>query len=429
MKNKKAISLLFLSNIISGFAQGISMIAIPWYFVEIVGRPEVFATAYIFITFATLFWGLYAGTLIDRYSRKKLFIIINLVCGLIIGSIAISGFYSNYVNDLLVIIVFATTIFNYNVHYPNLYAFGQEITEKKNYGKLNSYIEIQGQSTSILAGAFAALLLTGTTNNSMNLGGFIINLPFNIQPWNIYEIFLMDAITYMLVILIFLQIRYNRIAKEDKDYGNLFNRLKQGIAYLKKHPLIFKFGFMSYILFAFLLVEIHILLPTYVHNFLKANGDIYASAEVYYSLGAILAGIFIIRLFKQKNPIFGIILLMMIVSLFLAGMTFIDSLWYFFIANLILGLTNAGVRILRTTYLFNHIPNNIIGRTSSVFNSLNIMVRMCLIGTFAMNFFLTDDNIRWGYLVGSIMIVIATIPLFILYKSLVNLGRKKMTIS
>jgi len=109
----------------------------------------------------------------------------------------------------------------------------------------------------------------------MNLGGFIINLPFNIQPWNIYEIFLMDAITYMLVILIFIQIRYNRIAKEDKDYGNLFNRLKQGIAYLKKHPLIFKFGFMSHILFAFLLVEIHILLPTYVHNFLKANGDIY----------------------------------------------------------------------------------------------------------------------------------------------------------
>ena len=118
MKNKKAISLLFLSNIISGFAQGISMIAIPWYFVEVVGRPEVFATAYLFITFATLFWGLYAGTLIDRYSRRNLFILINLVCGLIIGTVAISGFFSSNMNDLLVILVFATTIFNYNVHYP-----------------------------------------------------------------------------------------------------------------------------------------------------------------------------------------------------------------------------------------------------------------------------------------------------------------------
>ena len=424
MKNKKAISLLFLSNIISGFAQGISMIAIPWYFVEVVGRPEVFATAYLFITFATLFWGLYAGTLIDRYSRRNLFILINLVCGLIIGVVAISGFFSSNMNDLLVILVFATTIFNYNVHYPNLYAFGQEITEKSNYGKLNSYIEIQGQSTSILAGAFAALLLTGTINKSMNLGGFTINFPFEIQPWGIHEIFLMDAITYMIVILIFMQIKYSRIVTDKVEVGTLFNRLKNGISYLKKHPLIFRFGLASYMLFAFLLVEIHILLPTYVHDFLQGKGDIYASAEVYYSLGAILAGVFVIRFFRNKNPIFGIILLMLIVSFAFAGMTFIKSLWYFFIANLILGLTNAGVRILRTTYLFNHIPNNIIGRTNSVFNSLNIMVRMCLIGLFAMPFFLTNDNVRWGYLVGAVMVILAIVPLLLHYKSLVNLEKK-----
>ena len=424
MKNKKAISLLFLSNIISGFAQGISMIAIPWYFVEVVGRPEVFATAYLFITFATLFWGLYAGTLIDRYSRRNLFILINLVCGLIIGVVAISGFFSSNMNDLLVILVFATTIFNYNVHYPNLYAFGQEITEKSNYGKLNSYIEIQGQSTSILAGAFAALLLTGTINKSMNLGGFTINFPFEIQPWGIHEIFLMDAITYMIVILIFMQIKYSRIVTDKVEVGTLFNRLKNGISYLKKHPLIFRFGLASYMLFAFLLVEIHILLPTYVHDFLQGKGDIYASAEVYYSLGAILAGVFVIRFFRNKNPIFGIIHLMLIVSFAFAGMTFIKSLWYFFIANLILGLTNAGVRILRTTYLFNHIPNNIIGRTNSVFNSLNIMVRMCLIGLFAMPFFLTNDNVRWGYLVGAVMVILAIVPLLLHYKSLVNLEKK-----
>ena len=44
MKNKQAIILLFAANIISGLAQGISMIAIPWYFVKIVAKPEVFAT-------------------------------------------------------------------------------------------------------------------------------------------------------------------------------------------------------------------------------------------------------------------------------------------------------------------------------------------------------------------------------------------------
>ena len=182
MKNKQAIYLLFLANIISGIAQGISMIAIPWYFVKIVSRPDVFANAYLLITFLTLFWGLYAGTLVDRYSRKNLFIIINIVCGILIAGIAFYGIQISFLPDILVLMVFGITIFNYNIHYPNLYAFGQEITEPSNYGKLNSYIEVQGQVTSVLAGAFAAILLTGTTNKSLDIGGLSFSLPFDIQP-------------------------------------------------------------------------------------------------------------------------------------------------------------------------------------------------------------------------------------------------------
>ena len=159
------------------------MVAIPWYFVEIVSKPSVFANAYLIITFLTLFWGIYAGTLIDRYSRKKLFIFINIVCGILIGGISYFGFYIGSLPDVLVLFVFGITIFNYNVHYPNLYAFVQEITEPKNYGKLNSYIEVQGQVTSVLAGAFAAILLTGTSNNSIEIAGFVFHLPFDIKAW------------------------------------------------------------------------------------------------------------------------------------------------------------------------------------------------------------------------------------------------------
>ena len=116
MKNKQAITLLFISNIISGFAQGISMIAIPWYFVKIVARPDVFANSYLLITFLTLFWGLYAGTLIDRYSRKKLFIIMNIICGILIAGIAFYGIQINFLPDFFVLMVFGITIFLSLIH-------------------------------------------------------------------------------------------------------------------------------------------------------------------------------------------------------------------------------------------------------------------------------------------------------------------------
>ena len=73
----------------------------------------------------------------------------------------------------------------------------------------------------------------------------------------------------------------------------------------------------------------------------------------------------------------------------------------------------------------NHVPNNVIGRAGSVFNSLNIMVRMCLIGLFALPFFTTNDNVRYAYLVGAIMVLMAIIPLILHYKSLINLDKKQ----
>ena len=112
-------------------------------------------------------------------------------------------------------------------------------------------------------------------------------------------------------------------------------------------------------LFAFTLVEIHVIVPSYVFDFLKMDGNVYASAEIYYSFGAILSGVLILRIFKRLNTVLGIILLMTFVAFGFYAMSMYKILWIFFLGNFILGITNAGVRILRTTYLFNHVPNNL----------------------------------------------------------------------
>ena len=122
-------------------------------------------------------------------------------------------------------------------------------------------------------------------------------------------------------------------------------------------------------------------------KFLIAEGNVFASAEIYYSFGAIFSGLLILRLFKKVKTVFAVIILMSIASLSYYYLVFVDFLWYFFLANFLIGITNAGVRILRTTYIFNHVPNNLIGRTNSVFGTLNIVVRMLLIGILSFFFF------------------------------------------
>ena len=68
-------------------------------------------------------------------------------------------------------------------------------------------------------------------------------------------------------------------------------RLTKGFMFLKENPLIFIFGVCSYAIFTFLIVEMFVLVPIYVSNYLNEGGDVFASSEVYYSIGALLAGI------------------------------------------------------------------------------------------------------------------------------------------
>ena len=169
MKNKQTIILLFIANIISGFAQGITMLAIPWYFTKVFSMESFFALVYATTTFICIFWGLYAGVIVDKYSRKKVFLILNLISGIIVTSIALIGYKNGNIPIPLIVAVFSMMLLNFNVHYPNLYAFCQELTKKKDYKKITSYLEIAGQTTTVLSAAIAAILIEGTNNQILYL--------------------------------------------------------------------------------------------------------------------------------------------------------------------------------------------------------------------------------------------------------------------
>ncbi len=421
MKNTRALSLLFIANSISGFAQGISMLAIPWYFTSIINQPGTFGVMYAIVTFLTIFWSLYSGTLIDRYPRKNIFLFTSLGGGLVLGSVALYGFTHGETPLGLVMLVFATTMFVYNIHYPTLYAFGQELTEKVNYRKVNSLIEIIGQSTNMIAGAIAAILLSGTdADNMFNLLGLKIQLPFAIERWKLHEIFLMDAITYAVAICLIIFIKYIPTVDLKVDKDTILKRMKMGFSFLKERPALFLFGICSYTIFVILLIEIHFLLPMYVDNHLQEAGDVYSSSEVYYTLGALTIGLVLNKLLQNVNEVKAIIFNMILTTAVMVLCTFTKSVGIFFFVSFVMGITNSGSRIMRVTYLFNQVPNNIMGRASSVFHVINILMRTAMILLFSLPFFAEGSNVRWAYFISGIFVLIFVFPIISNYRKLVS---------
>ena len=414
MKNKKALILLLSANAVSHFAQGISMLAIPWYFAKNLDAASTFASIYAIATFVTLFWGLYAGTLIDRFPRKNIFIGICAASAVVLLSMSAFGFINGSIPMFGVAFVFCFTLFNYNIHYPTMYAFGQEITEKENYSKTNSLLEVMGQSINVFSGAVAVLLIEGI---DFEIWGQAIL----INPWQIHEIFLMDGITYLIAMSLIYFIKYVPTVKNVISKEPVIVRLKEGIQYLKKRPEIFHFGNASFTVFIFVLISTHLLWPIYIEKHLNELGTIYAVTKMNYAVGALFAGFFISILFKKSNIIFSIIILMLIALIAFFVLSVSQSVAVLSGLAISLGVANAGIRIQRITYLFNHIPNHIIGRTNSVFQSINIFLRSVFIGIFSLAFFSEGSNITWAFVLAGAMTLLSILPLIFNYKKLRDL--------
>jgi MFS family permease len=222
----------------------------------------------------------------------------------------------------------------------------------------------------------------------------------------------------------FYYIKYIPTVKNIISKEPILIRLKEGVQYLKKRPLIFHFGNASFTVFIFVLISTHLLWPIYIEKHLGELGSIYAITKMNYAAGALFAGFFVSLIFRKSNIILSIIVLMVLAlaAFFILSVT--KSVAILFGLAMGLGIANAGIRIQRVTYLFNHIPNHIIGRTNSVFQSINILLRSILIGILSLAFFSEESNITWAFVIAGLATLVSVIPLLFNYKKLRDLKIK-----
>ena len=413
MKNIAAIRLLLLANFVSGIAQGISMISIPMYFAN-QNESNLFSIIYACITVVSLFWSPYGGTLIDKYDRKKIFLLLNIVNGVAIGTIAILEDQALGNTSYLAALVFALTFWNYNIHYPCFYAFMQEITEKENYGKIASYIEVQSQLASALAGASAAFLLGGGIDLSF--------ISWKFEAWSLADVFTLDAMTYLLALVIIYMMKYTPLVNRSEEVGSMLSRLKTGYNYLLKNPYIFLFGVTTHAVFIVVLLHVFNLAPIYVTQCLDVREraqEIFALSEIWYATGAIIAGSGIQRIMGKFTFVQSIIILTLISVTEFILMIEWQSIVIFYAMSLLLGITNAGIRVIRVSYLFTVIPNQVIGRANSIFFVTNALARVLFLLLFSLPFFHKWGNVIYSFAILTIFMFICAMILVKYYPKIV----------
>jgi MFS family permease len=391
MRKRKVLAPLFAANLISGFASGITMLAIPWHLTSQLGNSNgkfLNALMMAIITFASILWGLYAGTLIDKYNRKRIFQLMNLADGLVLCGAALAGHLMGEVPFLLMFLVSSASLLTYTIHYPNLYAFVQELFDAKEYQRVNSAIEIQNQVTSSLGMVMGGLFLAG----SQTAAWWPEALGF--RPWGLHEIFLLDGVTYFLSFLLISLIPYTPGAYRRLSDGKVWERLRSGFAYLRDNKPLLIFGLASYVIYFSLLIFMQVILSIHVGDVLGKDyaegARVSAGFRAVYSLGAVAAGVlgFLVeKMLASRRHVGAIAVMVLLAGCIYFSWSLTRSVWWFTTSAFLIGIFNAGVRILRITTIAKKVPNHLIGRTNSFFQTANGLARGLFILVLLLPFF------------------------------------------
>jgi hypothetical protein len=252
------------------------------------------------------------------------------------------------------------------------------------------------------------------------IGSLDWKVDFYMDPWPLERILLVDGMTYVLAFALIGAIRYHSVATKEIHTGSIRQRLQIGVDYLRSHPMLFLFGTVSYAVFISVLVSIYFLVPGYVEGHLDTGIDAFALLKFFYSGGCVLAGIFVTRLFRNVPRVLSVILLGWLATLFYFVGWFNTSLPVFFALGLILGLANAGTRILRASYIFAHVPNSVIGRVTSIFQIYHIVFRLSFILVFSLPFFSENDQVVYGFAILGAFIAVSMVLLMFRYRDIRN---------
>ncbi|MET3291209.1 UNVERIFIED_CONTAM: MFS family permease [Brevibacillus sp. OAP136] len=353
---------LFFSNLFAGFGQGMTMIGISWYLVEMTGMARLLGSTMLISSILVFLIGPFTGAVIDRFSRKAILQIEQLGGFIVLAVLTAWGFWGTY-QEWMMVLIYLTTTFMLQIHYPTQSALVQETFDQKQYNAINSLLEIQNQTALVSAGALAGILL----------------VKFGLQI-----VLLLNALTYLLAFVLLSGMDYVFTVKQPATKNIRISwrqQFNQGWIFIRERRGFMIFGVSALVPFIAVTL-VNLLNPIFVRQTLKEDVHIYSLAEVSYSIGAVLAGVCIAWISRKFGAFSSMVFHFMLMALVLALTVVLPTGWIFVLLSAFLGWCNVSTRLIRQNVYMQLLPNHFMGRVLSSLNSVGTLMRLLLLALF-----------------------------------------------
>lgn len=364
-----------IAQAISVFGDVLFMIAITWIAIEKTNSIIPIAIMLIISYLPQLLVGIAGGYLIDRFDRKIIMVISDVVS---FAALAVM-FILSYRSDVSILLLYAARFILslMDVFYgPASMAYLTKIVSADNLVKANSVLRALRESVGVMSAAGAGLLVAMLGMNS---------------------IFLINGITFLVAGLLVLSIPANGSIKQTKETNFNLKSVTKGFIYIKKDAFVRDFVvlvFMCNIVFC----VIYNMPSAYAREVLQWDAQGYGYIQTAISSGAIAGGLVLSFLkFKRVGVLFAFSTIGAGTMLAVLGINtgiVLGVILYF-----VFSLTDI-LSIPCFTYLQLHVDDSIKGRVFAAFDTLVLMaspISAALIALFSGNLSVKEIYIYMGF--------------------------------
>lgn len=368
-KREKVNLTLFLSgkmvSLLGTFAYSL---AISWYILKVTGSATTFAISVLMSTVPRVVFGPIAGSIADRFDRKKLTVWLDILSGItvlsLLGISSVFGLKIPFIYMTSFMLAIINTLFDMTItaSLPNL------VTDK-NLMKINSY----SQAITSLAGIMGPVL-----------GGVI----YGLVPIKLFLLinglsFIASAISEM-----FIDFKFNKPKDEDENVQEVTTRekigfkstikdIKEVVGFLKEKKALFTL--LKFALGFNLLLQptLSVVLPYIINNVLKMKSFQFGVIEAAWGIGILITSIIIGGIkegkSKLKSLIFGTTTLgILVVAIGIPAIPYFRSFSinvffiYYALIMIIVGVVMVIVNTPLMVYIQRTSPDKIRGRVIGV---------------------------------------------------------------
>ena len=346
MENWKKNIILFLgSQTLSLFGSSLVQYAIMWY-ITLNTQSGIMMTISIVCGFLpTFILSPFAGVWADRYNRKMLIILSDLLIAVSTLILAIL-FLLGYESLLLLFVMSAVRAIGTGIQGPAVGAILPQLVPEDKLTKVNG-----------TNGSIQALIML----ISPMLSGALLTMA------SMEIIFFIDVITAAIAIFIlltFLKVPAHAKALQ-KQTTSYYSDLKEGFNYIKNHDFIKKF-FTFFALFFVLVAPVAFLTPLQVTRSFGADVWRLTAIEIAFSIGMILGGVFISTWGGFRNKIHTMTLGSLVIGACTFTLGFIDLFWLYLIIMAVVGVAMPIFNTPSTVLLQEKVEGDFLGRVFGV---------------------------------------------------------------